>query len=245
MQCEVHKSDHVSQVAWEQVRIPQEELRKLFETERHQCFPCCYLTGWMDTFVLSWVSVISTIFILMTVQKLWPPVLLVNEMKIWQNSIYLSANISKEVLLSNIVFKLWSIFHPRSNIAKLCNHSSSFIKRWCDSMCFRKHLALKLTVLVDTSLILAQFILIWLHCESSESPGRLQKPSRGTAVLPDVACLNLWNNICPCEHAQWTPLITLQLHIRATACHFLLITRVICLWGQRMGVTACAIVHLL
>lgn len=50
------------------------------------------------------------------------------------------------------------------------------------------------------SLILAWISHIWLHCLTCESPGSPQKPSNGTAVLPDVARLDLCNSTCPSEH---------------------------------------------
>lgn len=46
----------------------------------------------------------------------------------------------------------------------------------------------------DISLILTALIFIWLHCLTSTSPSSPQKPSSGTAVIPDVADTDMWNN---------------------------------------------------
>lgn len=61
----------------------------------------------------------------------------------------------------------------------------------------------------DISLILTALIFIWLHCLTSMSPGSPQKPSSGTAVIPDVADTDMWNNTSLCEHECCVPLIKL------------------------------------
>lgn len=71
----------------------------------------------------------------------------------------------------------------------------------------------------DTTLILAAFIFIWLHCLTSRSPGSPQKAGSGAPVIPDVADTDMWNNMDgedPSSHSYSSP------HVTAAVCHFLL-----------------------